>query len=63
VLIVIDYTGSCKSNYHTITTTKAPVDIWCICWRQKKRYFTVDKQSNTNSYKKKGQMLKKRKQH
>jgi hypothetical protein len=24
VLIGTDYTGSCKSNYHPITTTKAP---------------------------------------
>jgi len=24
VVIVTDYIGSCKSNYHTITTTMAP---------------------------------------
>jgi hypothetical protein len=29
VVIDTDYTGSCKSNYHTITTTTAPGDI-CI---------------------------------
>ena len=29
VMIDTDYTGSCKSNYHTITTTTAPGDI-CI---------------------------------
>jgi hypothetical protein len=27
VVIGTDYTGSCKSNYHTITTTTAPTDI------------------------------------
>jgi hypothetical protein len=26
VVIGTDYTGSCKSNYHTITTTMTPVD-------------------------------------
>jgi len=26
VMIGTDWTGSCKSNYHTITTTTAPVD-------------------------------------
>ena len=35
-LVVIDteYTGSCKSNYHTIITTTAPVRIkvWVNIW-------------------------------
>ena len=32
VVISTDYTGSCKSNYHTITTTTAPFHkiIWVI---------------------------------
>jgi len=28
VLIGTDYTCSCKSNYHTITTTTVPIVIW-----------------------------------
>jgi len=27
VVIDTDFIGSCKSNYHTITTTTAPIDI------------------------------------
>jgi len=29
VVIDTDYTGSCKFNYHTITTTTAPINF-CI---------------------------------
>jgi hypothetical protein len=32
-VIGTDCTGSCKSNYHTITTTMAPINYvrhWCI---------------------------------
>ena len=29
VMIGTDYIGSCKSNYHTITTTSAPMDNFC----------------------------------
>ena len=33
VVIGTDYTDSCKSNYHTITTTMAPIAIeWTSCW-------------------------------
>jgi len=27
VVLGTDYTGICKSNYHTITTTMAPPDL------------------------------------
>jgi hypothetical protein len=48
-LIVTDCTGSCKSHYHTITSTTAPIDIRFICWpRQNKTDFTVDKQYSTS---------------
>jgi hypothetical protein len=30
VVIGIDCKGSCKSNYHTITTMTAPYDYWCL---------------------------------
>jgi len=30
VVIGTDYTGSCKSNYHTITTTDALTNIWYL---------------------------------
>ena len=32
VVIGTDCIGSCKSNYHTITTTTVPVQIWTIQW-------------------------------
>jgi len=28
VVIGIDFTCSCKSNYHTITTTTGPIKVW-----------------------------------
>jgi hypothetical protein len=31
VVIKTDYTGSCKSNYHTITTTMAPTRVRVDC--------------------------------
>ena len=31
VVIGIDCTGSCKSNYHTMTTTTAPIHCHCHC--------------------------------
>jgi hypothetical protein len=49
MVIVTDCTGSCRSVYHTITTMKVHIDIWCIGW-QKQNYidFTVERQSNIN---------------
>jgi hypothetical protein len=50
MVIVTDCTGSCRSVYHTITTMKVHIDIWCIGWqKQNKIDVTVDKQSNINS--------------
>jgi len=36
VVIGTDYTGSCKSNYHTITTTTAPV-----CYYMQVSWFNI----------------------
>ena len=40
VVIGTDCIGSFKSNYHTITTTTAPVDIKTLC--RQKRYMQID---------------------
>jgi hypothetical protein len=32
VVLGTDYTGSCKSNYHTITTTTAPALFWFLMY-------------------------------
>ena len=40
IVISIDYTGSCKSNNHTITTTTAPCAIWTFKYSHKE-YFEL----------------------
>ena len=34
MVICTDSIGSCESNYHTITTTMAPISLWCskVVW-------------------------------
>jgi hypothetical protein len=42
VVIGTDCTGSCKSNYHTITTTTAPYSHWsCVLLKKKKTHVDV----------------------
>jgi hypothetical protein len=48
VVIGIDYIGSCKSNYLTITTTTAPL---CILDIMTKFYFKATRQIKKNKTK------------
>ena len=47
MVIVTDCTGSCRSVYHTITTMKVHIDIWCIGCQIQHRFYR-NRQNNIN---------------